>query len=323
MRYPLISVLMPAFNSAKHLDEAIDSILSQTYNNFEFIIINDGSTDRTKEIILSFNDKRIIYFENTHNLGLIKTLNLGLNICRGEYIARMDSDDIAHPDRLNAQVRFMLANPNIGVCGCFIKYFGEEVSFWKPPINNHAIKAELLNGSPFCHPSVMIKKEVLIKNKIKYSDSFLHAEDYFMWYELSKVTDFHNLPEFLLMYRSSENQISQKYNQLQKSKKNEIQSIVLNDYNIDILQFEENMLCGRLDFVKYYKNVKKIKNQLVLKFGKNYIYYEKSISMYYLSNYIIVSDIKINDLVYIIRSSHYRYYSFRMRLGLIKKTIRK
>ena len=104
----LVSVIMPVYNGAMYLNEAITSILGQTYSNFEFIIINDGSTDRSEEIILSFSDSRIVYVKNPENYRLIKTLNLGFSMAKGRYIARMDADDISHPDRLLKQVDFWI-----------------------------------------------------------------------------------------------------------------------------------------------------------------------------------------------------------------------
>ena len=112
---PGVSVVMPAYNAAKYIKEAIDSILAQTYRDFEFIIVNDGSTDNTKEIILSYSDPRIVYIENEQNSGICVTLNKGLDAAKGRYIVRMDSDDIALPQRLEVQVRYMDANPVVGV----------------------------------------------------------------------------------------------------------------------------------------------------------------------------------------------------------------
>ena len=120
---PSISVVMPAYNAEKYLREDIDSILAQTYDDFEFIIINDGSIDRTKEIILSYSDPRIVYIENEQNSGICVTLNKGLDTAKGRYIVRMDSDDIALPQRLEIQVRYMDANPDVGVAGSMVERF--------------------------------------------------------------------------------------------------------------------------------------------------------------------------------------------------------
>ena len=113
----LISIILPAYNAEKYLKEAIDSILAQTYTNFELIVINDGSTDKTEEIILSYQDSRIRYIKNEKNLKLIRTLNKGIGLAKGKYIARMDADDISLPHRLKEEVEFMEAHPNIGEIG--------------------------------------------------------------------------------------------------------------------------------------------------------------------------------------------------------------
>ena len=122
----LVSVIMPVYNGAMYLNEAITSILRQTYSNFEFIIINDGSTDLSEEIILSFSDSRIVYVKNPENYRLIKTLNLGFSMAKGRYIARMDADDISHPDRLLKQVDFLDHNIEYGLVGTGVNLLNSE-----------------------------------------------------------------------------------------------------------------------------------------------------------------------------------------------------
>lgn len=123
--FPLVSVLMPAYNAEVTVVEAMQSILWQTYPHFEFIIINDGSTDATRERILSVSDARIRYYENEVNQGLVYTLNRGIDLCRGKYIARMDADDISLPTRFEKQVEVMEKSPNIIVCGTEVSLFGD------------------------------------------------------------------------------------------------------------------------------------------------------------------------------------------------------
>src|SRR5690606_1184748 len=109
-------IILPAYNAEKYLAEAIESILNQSFKDFEFIIINDGSKDRTEDVILSYNDPRIVYLNNEANLGLIDKLNKGFNIARGKYIARMDADDISSPERLYIQYQFLENNPDYVIC---------------------------------------------------------------------------------------------------------------------------------------------------------------------------------------------------------------
>jgi len=218
----MISVLMPVFNAEKYLREAIESILNQSYTDFEFLIINDGSTDETENIILSYNDSRIIYVKNEHNLQIIKTLNKGIKLAKGEYIARMDADDISLPKRLKIQYNFMEAHKNIDICGTWIKTFGVTRQIWKYPINHEEIKANLLLNSALAHPSVIIRKAVF--DKFIYKDEFNYAEDYALWVEAINIYKFHNIPKILLKYRLHINQTNKK-NQINKT--NKIRKIIL------------------------------------------------------------------------------------------------
>lgn len=200
----LISVVLPVYNGEKYLQEAIESILTQTYTNFEFIIINDGSTDNSLEIIEKYKskDNRVIVISR-ENKGLIVTLNEGIGVAKGKYIARMDQDDISLPERFEVQVKFMEENLDIGICGSWIKSFGENIKAykWKLSSSNKRLKTELLFSSCFAHPSVMIKKEILIKNNLYYDNFFVNAEDFKLWSELSYVTNFSNIDKVLLKYR--------------------------------------------------------------------------------------------------------------------------
>ncbi|MBK7430445.1 MAG: glycosyltransferase family 2 protein [Bacteroidetes bacterium] len=119
MKVPVVSVIMPVYNTGKYLAAAIASVLGQTFSDFELIILNDGSTDDSETVVKNFTDPRIIYLKNERNLGLIATLNTALSQCKGEFIARMDGDDICHSERLAAQLRFLNAHPEISVCGTF------------------------------------------------------------------------------------------------------------------------------------------------------------------------------------------------------------
>lgn len=200
---PTVSVIMPAYNAEKYLREAIDSILAQTYTDFEFIIINDGSTDRTREIILSYDDPRIIYLENEHNSGICITLNRGLDAARGRYIARMDADDISLPQRFAKQVAYLDAHPEVGVLGTDIEVFGEDIATYTftQLHTPEECQAGLLFNSCFAHPTVMMRKTVLDANNLRYNDNFRGLEDYELWWQTSKYTKLNNLAAPLLRYR--------------------------------------------------------------------------------------------------------------------------
>lgn len=206
----LISVIMPVYNSEIYLEEAINSILNQTHKNFEFIIINNGSTDNSLNIIKKFKeiDRRIILIERK-NRSLIESLNDGLSKSKGQYIARMDSDDISLPSRLAKQFSFMENNKLIGVCGTWIEIIESDktIKVKKFPQDDQSLKTTLLFSVPFPHPSVMIRASV-IKDKFKYTLSYESIEDYKLWWDMSKTTIYSTLPEILLKYRSLPNSVT-------------------------------------------------------------------------------------------------------------------
>lgn len=208
---PKISVVMPAYNAEKYIREAIDSILNQTFNDFEFIIINDGSTDNTKKIIKSYNDSRIVYLENEKNSGIVYTLNKGLEYAKGEYIARMDSDDIAICTRLEKQFNYLELHNNIGVLGTGIEIFGNQIKSENKVFstNPEELKVDLIFASCIAHPTVMIRKVLIERYNIRY-DELPGIEDYALWWKLSKITQISTLPDILLRYRVHKNQITQK-----------------------------------------------------------------------------------------------------------------
>jgi len=208
---PLISVVLSVYNAEKYLSEAIESILSQSYGNFEFIIINDGSTDRSLEIIKSYEDERIVLISR-ENRGLIASLNEGIIKATGKYIARMDADDISLPERFEKQITFMEDNHEIGICGTAVIMFGEHMhnSLWSLARNDQTIRTELLFSSPLAHPTVMIRRALLIENELFYNENFIHAEDIELWTRLAKYTKLANLKTPLLKYRVAESSVSRK-----------------------------------------------------------------------------------------------------------------
>ncbi|MDC1416920.1 glycosyltransferase [Flavobacteriaceae bacterium] len=201
MNIPKVSVIMPVYNAEKYLNETINSILNQTYGDFEFLIIDDGSTDRSFQILESYTDPRIKLLKNDQNIGYVKTLNKLIELSTGEYIARQDNDDISFPKRLEKQVRFLDRNQDIGICGTNALIFGKinNISFF--PVNDEEIRAFMLFNSPICHPTAMLRKSLFIELDVKYDESFCPAEDYALWFKLSKKTKIANLSKILLKYR--------------------------------------------------------------------------------------------------------------------------
>lgn len=209
----LISIILPAYNAADYISDAISSILAQTFKNFELIIINDGSTDKTEKKIKEFNDPRINYFSNGTNQGLIYVLNKGLALAKGEYIARMDADDLSEPDRLQIQYNFLENHRDIDIVGTNFSYIGKHSEAIHLPEYNYEIAVELLERYPFCHASAMFRQSVYKANRGSgnqlYDPIFKHVEDYELWTRMIKNHKCHNLQLNLYKYRKHENNVSQ------------------------------------------------------------------------------------------------------------------
>lgn len=207
---PLVSIILPAYNAQETIEEAINSIIQQTYKNWELIVINDGSQDNTDSIVKSFKDPRIKYYVNDGNKKLIYTLNRGLDLAAGKYIARMDADDISLPMRLEKQVNFLEKNPDYVILGGQITCFGKKgVIPMRVSLTDQELRQELLWHNPFAHPTVMMRTSTIKSNSIYYSVDYMHAEDYKMWTDIARYGLLANLNEVVLRYRLSSSQVSQ------------------------------------------------------------------------------------------------------------------
>lgn len=238
-----ISVIMPVYNAEKYLKEAIDSILEQTYSDFEFIIINDCSSDDSEEIIMSYDDERIVYLKNEENLGVARTLNKGLDAAKGEYIARMDSDDISLPDRFSVQIDFMESNRNIAVCGTSVQLFGSTNMLVRNSDNSKKSKIDLLFSSCLAHPSVMIRKSALNELNLRYDINFEKIEDYDLWVNLSRRYDICSIDKVLLKYRTHDKQVTQNYDDAVYSKLRNLKRRFLEELNINYSETELDSFC--------------------------------------------------------------------------------
>ena len=199
---PKISVIMPVYNGERFLRESIDSILNQTFTDFEFIIINDGSTDGTLDIIHSYADQRIRLVNNETNLGIVACLNHGIELAQGEFIARMDADDISLPERFEKQIIYMNENPDVGVLGGNIIEFDinrKKEKITSLPIGDISIRWMMCFENPLRHPTIMMRKKLL--NSVGRYKDFKASEDYDLWQRISTVTKLANLNEVLLLYR--------------------------------------------------------------------------------------------------------------------------
>ncbi|HCU59460.1 MAG TPA: hypothetical protein DIC64_05745, partial [Alphaproteobacteria bacterium] len=213
---PKVSVLMPVYKTPEnYLREAIESILSQTYTNFEFLILDDCPSNPVENIVKSYHDKRIKYFKNEQNLGISPSRNKLIDLSKGEYLAVMDHDDIALPERFEKEVAFLDSHPEVGVVGTWYETF-PEIKLKKKFITNSQIERDLMFNCSVLHPSSMLRKSVLLQNKIRYEAEFTPAEDYALWCSLIGKTKFANIPEVLQKYRDYPNNTSK--NQAQKMK---------------------------------------------------------------------------------------------------------
>jgi len=193
---------MPVHNGATYLRPAIESILGQSFANFEFIIIDDCSTDDTIEIINSYNDSRIILSSSKVRLKLAGALNLGMKMARGEFIARMDADDISEPDRLRYQYEFLIKNIDIGICGSWTRLFPKQFEkIQEYPTDKDKVHALSLFHSPFAHPSVMMRRTWFEQNNLQYDVSFYPTEDFDLWSRALYFFKGANLDKVLLRYR--------------------------------------------------------------------------------------------------------------------------
>lgn len=201
-----VSVLMSVYNGYEHLRDSIESILNQTFDDFEFLIINDGSTERgISELILSYNDPRIVYFDLGKNLGLAKALNYLLQNATGEYLIRMDADDIAELNRFELQVSFLDENTSIDIVAGGVKRFGKVNTTWIPHTADDKIKTTFLWDCAIAHPSVAIRRKSLQKHDLNYDESLKYAQDYDLWTRcVIKGLTFAAIDKVLLNYRVPE-----------------------------------------------------------------------------------------------------------------------
>lgn len=222
----LISVIMSNYNTPeRYLREAIESVLGQTYNNFEFIIVDDCSTDNSLKIIESYSDPRITIIRNDINLGITKSLNKGLAFAKGEFVARMDADDICYENRFEKQIDFLKLNPDCIVCGTWIEQideYGENPNKKTlcrviPKKDIYSIYLLFGNYPNIAHPSAMFRRKLLIDNNVKYDEAYLLAQDYKMWVDCNRFGECANVPEVLLKYRVHEKAASQEKRDLQRS----------------------------------------------------------------------------------------------------------
>lgn len=274
---PEITVIMPAYNSEKYIKEAIESICAQTFTDWNMLVINEcGSDDHTRSIVESYEkkDARIQLIQNETKLGLADSLNRGMKLAEGKYIARMDADDLAHPDRFQKQWKYLEKHPDVIVLGTAQHHFGPNTDWvHRPATTTEQCRANLLFMCDMCHSTVMLRKQVFIENALFY-DSTYFAEDYELWMRALKYGKITNLPDVLGEYRWGEENITKvKKKQLAKESgefvaKNlrEHLHIQLDDEEVFLMNGWNNPCFGS---ISRWSNLKKIKKILLNVYEQN------------------------------------------------------
>ena len=235
---PLVTVLMPVYNGEKYLAESIESVLNQTYTNYEFLILNDGSTDNSINIINTFYDDRINLVTNSHNLGLTATLNKGINIAKGRYIARLDQDDISNKTRVELQVEYLINNPDIVLVGTNCEYIDSKNTIngkWTTATTHFDIINSFYKQNPFAHSSVMFNKKKVI-NVGGYPKNYIYAQDLALWIRICSKYRVANLNENVTQIRIHDQQVTFD-NNLQQIKIAEELSLMKESLNIPDLLY--------------------------------------------------------------------------------------
>jgi glycosyltransferase involved in cell wall biosynthesis len=265
MEDSLISIILPVFNGEKYLTDSIESVLSQTYQNWELIIINDGSTDNTEKLVLNYTDTRIRYLLNETNRGIIFSMNKGLEEAKGEFIARLDADDIALPLRLEKQIKFLAENKEYVLAGCYFHTIDSAGNYLKKvtfPDNDLDAQSYLLLHNCFCHSAVMMRAG--IAKDLKYDPEFQVCEDYDLWYRISRRGKIINIPVFGTLYRMHDNNISKRKKDIMFANVNKINKKILDGLDIEYsekeLEVHSNALCYNTDYFRSAANLGLLEN---------------------------------------------------------------
>ncbi len=228
---------MAAYNAEAYISEAIDSILNQTFSDFEFIIINDGSKDATLSIINRFSDKRIVVINNEVNCGLAASLNKGIRLAKGKYIARMDADDISSLHRFEKQFIFLENNPNIDVCVTPMQLFGSEnTASGESIVTDEQIKAELIWGTPTNHATMLMKTDKIRTHNLYYDESFGVGQDWKFWYDVRDCVKIYSLNELLYFYRRGEHNVTVQFKDKSKQRSLRMHELLMKDFGIEFTQ---------------------------------------------------------------------------------------
>jgi len=317
---------MSVYNGEPFLREAIDSILQQTFTDLEFLIINDASTDQSVKIIESYQDSRIQMFSNVENIGLTKSLNKGLDLARGKYIARMDADDISLPIRLEKQVAFMESHSEVGLCGGWFQIMGG--SLIKKPETHLEIAVRMLRRNPFGHSTVMIRKSILEEFNLTYNETLTSSQDYELWSRIIEHTKVYNIPKVLVMYRVHNNQISTSKRNEQLKNETKIKKAIIKkllpDISDNVILIHEKVVISTekisaAEFSRYSEFLKKLveANYIMKKYEPDCL--RRAIQSLWVSALKRAPSLTIVPLMW--NSSFTKDYSWVKRLRLVIKQV--
>ncbi len=261
----LISIVMAVHNGMPYLPDSINSILKQSWQDFEFIIVDDASNDGSLERIREINDERITLIVNPQRAGLAASLIIGLEASKGEFIARMDADDVSLPARFERQLDLIKAHPEIDICGTWARTIGSKPrQLWQYPASDANIKAEMLFASVLVHSSVMLRRKSIEAHNIRYNEKLEAAQDYELWVRLSNEVTFANLPEVLVEYRLHENQVGEQRSSAQRQVADSVRESQLNNLGIAASKQEIALhhQLSRWDFGNSSKDLREIESWL-------------------------------------------------------------
>ena len=278
---PKVSVLMPIYKTKdKYLREAIESVLNQTFTDFEFLILDDCPEDSREEIVKSFDDKRIRYVKNEQNLGITPSRNKLIDMAKGEYLAVFDHDDVSLPERFAKQVAYLDEHQDVGVVSCKVKTMIRGKTS-KNPTNDADIRLALMRVCALNHPASMIRKSVLTDNNIRYEEEFSPSEDYALWCRLIPFTKFHNINEVLFHYRDHTENTSHKQDNKMRNATLAIWSFVKNDnpalYEEFLLKAKHTTRIRLFGFIPFLTITKQANRTKVCLFEKIPLFAKKSV----------------------------------------------
>lgn len=329
---PQISVIIPVYNAELYIKESIDSILNQTFTNFELIIVNDASKDDSKKIIASYTDNRIIFIDNLENKGAANSRNIAIKQAKGKYLAIMDSDDISLPNRLEVQYNYLESHNDVLVVGSFYKIINQSFVSDNLPVSANEVSLFSLLYSPIANPSAFIRKEVLLRHNLKYNSKYEPAEDFDLWTRILDYGDIVNITEVLLNYRIHDNQIST-VNEIKKEKaveeirKKQLEKLInFSDKNYDVKFVIDTLICISKD--RSLKGLLKVENVLndlwqynltLKKYDK--LLLRKKLNTIWTWHYCNLIEFNFKTINLITDKCNYKQFTKKEKLKLIIKSI--